>query len=127
MLDEERRTDATNTGGMDRAGSDMARMLDENRGLATGTIVASALAAAVIVYMLRRQREEEERKPATRAGMALDRARDLIGDERIEASRDFMVERLLPEFKPVMLAILKDLREVTDDWFKQAEKAIKKM
>jgi hypothetical protein len=38
-----------------------------------------------------------------------------------------MVERLLPEFKPVMLAILKDLREVTDDWFKQAANANKKM
>lgn len=131
MLEEERRaegtrrTEETRTDGARSA--EMMRMLEENRGMATGTIIASALAAAVIAYMLRRAREEEQQKPVARAGRAFERARELVGDNRLEAGREFMMERVLPEFKPVMLAILKDFEQVTDQWFRQAEKAVKRM
>lgn len=115
MLDEERR-------------GDVSRMLEENRGVATGSIIATALAAALVAYMIRRARQEEEqRTPMGGAGRAWDRARDLVGDDRIEAGREFLTDKVLPEFKPVLLAVLKDLKDVSDDWFRQAEKSIKRM
>ncbi|MBI4493144.1 MAG: hypothetical protein HY690_10180 [Chloroflexi bacterium] len=107
--------------------SDIARLLEENRSFATGTIIASALAAAVIAYMLRRARQEEERMPAAMATGAWGRARDLVGEERLEAGRDFVMERLLPEFKPTLLAILRDFQDLTEQWFRQTEKAIKRL
>lgn len=118
MLEEERMS-----GG---ARSDVARLLEENPALATGTILASALAAAAIVYLLRRSRKEA-RAPTTAAERAWDRARELVGDERLEAGREFVVERLLPELKPVLLAMLRDFEEVADRWFRQAEQGIKRL
>ncbi len=114
MLEEER-------------GADLLRMLEENRGLATGTIVASALAAAVIAFMLRRARQEEEVQMPAGAGGAWERARALVGEDRLEAGREFLTERVIPEFKPTLLAILKDFEDLTDQWFRQAEKSIKRM
>jgi hypothetical protein len=38
-----------------------------------------------------------------------------------------MIEKLLPEFKPALLAILKDLEQVVDEYFRRAEKSIKRL
>ena len=98
------------------------------RNMAAGAILASAVAAGVIAYLLRRaRREEEERTPAGLAGRAYERTRDVVGDDRIEAGRDFLVKKIVPEFKPALLAILEELEEVIDDAFRRMEKAIKKM
>src|SRR5439155_21263814 len=78
-----------------------------NRNMAAGAILASAVAAGVIAYVLRRARqEEEERTPSGLAGKAFERTRDMVGDERVEAGRDFLVKKVMPEFKPALLAIL---------------------
>jgi hypothetical protein len=98
-----------------------------NRNMAAGAILASAVAAGVIAYLLRRARQEEERTPAGLAGKAMDRTRDVVGDDRIEAGRDFLMNKIVPEFKPALLAILEELQDVVDDAFKRAEKAIKSM
>jgi hypothetical protein len=99
-----------------------------NRNMAAGAILASAVAAGVIAYLLRRARqEEEERTPAGLAGRAYERTREAVGDDRIEAGRDFLVKKLIPEFKPALLAILEELEDVVDDAFRRAEKAIKKL
>ena len=99
-----------------------------NRNMAAGAILASAVAAGVIAYLLRRARQEEvERTPSGLAGKALERTRDAVGDDRIEAGRDFLVKKIVPEFKPALLAILEELEEIVDDAFKRMEKAIKNM
>jgi hypothetical protein len=98
-----------------------------NRNMAAGAILASAVAAGVIAYLLRRARQEEEQTPAGLAGKAMDRTRDVVGDDRIEAGRDFLVNKVIPEFKPALLAILEEVQDVVDDAFKRAEKAIKNM
>lgn len=98
-----------------------------NRNMAAGAILASAVAAGVIAYLLRRARREEERTPASLAGRAVDRTRDVVGDDRIEAGRDFLMNKIVPEFKPALLAILEELQDVVDDAFKRMEKAVKSM
>ena len=98
-----------------------------NRNMAAGAILASAVAAGVIAYLLRRARQEEERTPSGIAGKAMDRTRDVVGDDRIEAGRDFLMNKVVPEFKPALLAILEEVQDVVDDAFKRAEKAIKGM
>ena len=98
------------------------------RNMAAGAIPASAVPAGVIAYLLRRARQEEEdRSPSGLAGRALGRTRDAVGDDRIEAGRDFLVKKIVPEFKPALLAILDELEEVIEDAFRRAEKAIKKL
>jgi len=97
-----------------------------NRNMAAGAILASAVAAGVIAFLLRRARQEEEdRTPAGLAGRAFERTRDAVGDDRIDAGRDFVMKKVIPEFKPALLSILEELEDVVDHAFRRAEKAIK--
>ena len=99
-----------------------------NKNLAAGAILASAVAAGVIAYMLRRaRREEEARTPVGLAGRAMDRTRDVVGDDRIEAGREFLIKKIVPEFKPALLAILEEVEDAVDQAFRRAEKTIKNM
>ena len=96
-----------------------------SRNMAAGAILASAVAAGVIAYLLRRARQEEERTPSGLAERALERTRGVVGDDRVEASRDFLMKKVVPEFKPALLAILEELEDVVDDAFRRMERAIK--
>ena len=98
-----------------------------NKNMAAGAILASAVAAGVVAYLLRRARQEEERTPAGLAGKAYERTRDVVGDDRVEAGRDFLVKKVMPEFKPALLAILDELEDVVDTAFRRAEKTIKNL
>lgn len=95
-----------------------------NKNIAAGAIFASAVAAGVVAYLLRRARQEEERTPTGIASKAFDRTRDMVD---VDAGRDFLVKKVIPEFKPALLAILDELEDVIDDAFRRAEKAIKNL
>jgi hypothetical protein len=113
---------------VDDASTGQGGFWEENRNLATGVILASAVAAGVIAFMLRRAREEETMEvPAGVAGRAWERARDVAGEDRVDAAREFFMDRVMPELKPALLAILDDLEEAVDDYFRRTEKAIKRM
>src|SRR5439155_24349252 len=88
-----------------------------NRNMAAGAILASAVEAGVIAYVLRRSRQEEERTPSGLAGKAFERTRDMVGDERVEAGRDFLVKKVMPEFKPALLAILEEVEDAVESAF----------
>ena len=92
-----------------------------NRNVAAGTILASALVAGLIAYFIRRRRREDEYS----LGGLSDRAISAVGDDRVSAGREFLTERILPEFKPALLAILVELEEVVDQAFRRAERAVK--
>jgi hypothetical protein len=93
----------------------------------TGAIVASTVAAGVIAYCIRHARHEKRRRPTDLAGKVYERARDVVGDDPIEAGREFLAKQIIPEFKPALLAIIHELDEVVDDAFKRAEQEIKKL
>ena len=99
-----------------------------NRGRTMGAIVASAVAAGAIAYFIRRSRREEATQPVAVSGRSWGRARDLaFNEERAQATREFLVDKVLPELKPALLGILEEVENLVDDGFRRAEKAIKSL
>lgn len=99
-----------------------ARPWEDRSGRAAGTILATAVAAGVIAYLLRRSREEEE--PASRMAKF---AREWAGSDGVEAGRDFLLDKVLPELKPALLSALSEIEDVVDQAFRRIEKNIKKL
>src|SRR5207237_7105696 len=85
-----------------------ARPWEDRSGRAAGTILATATAAGVIAYLLRRSREEEE-EPANRMAQF---ARSFAGSDNVEAGRDFLVDKILPELKPALLSALSEIEDI---------------
>ena len=95
------------------------------RNRATGTVVAGAIAVGTIAYLIRRA--GQRRRSTDLAGKVSELARDVVGDDPLEAGHEFLLKQVVPELKPVLLAILDDVENVVVDGFKRAENAIKKM
>jgi hypothetical protein len=100
-----------------------ARPWEDRSGRAAGTILATAVAAGVIAYLLRRSREEEE-EPTSRVARL---ARDWAGSDSVEAGRDFVMEKILPELRPALLSALSEIEDIVDQAFRRIEKNIKKL
>lgn len=106
-----------------RSGSYASQRPWEDRGgRAVGTILATAVAAGVIAYVLRRSREEEE--PTGRVAKL---ARDWAGSDSVEAGRDFVMDKIVPELKPALLSALSEIEDIVDQAFRRIEKNIKKL
>jgi hypothetical protein len=112
MVDEGRTGETYNSGPWEDRG-----------GVAAGTILATALAAGVIAYLIRRAREEEQQQQPVNRVTRL--ARDLTSSDTMGVGRDFLTDKILPEFKPALLAILAEIEDVLEQAFRRAEKAIK--
>ncbi|HLH22635.1 MAG TPA: hypothetical protein VK066_08935 [Chloroflexota bacterium] len=96
--------------------------------MAVAAIVGAALVAGAAAFMLRRRQAPPPPEPETISGRAWGRARDLaFNEERTEAAREFLVDRVLPELKPALLGILEEVEDMVDDGFRRAEKAIKSL
>jgi hypothetical protein len=103
---------------------------DGGRSYAAAAIVASAVVAGVVAYLVRRSRQESapSAPEIVISPRGWERARDLaLSDERTQATRDFLIEKVLPELKPALLGILEEVEELVDDGFRRAEKAIKSL
>ena len=98
------------------------RPWEDRSGRAVGTILATAVAAGVIAFLLRRSREEEE--PTSKVARL---ARDLAGSDNMEAGRDFLMAKVLPELKPALLSALSEIEDIVDQTFRRIEKNIKKL
>jgi hypothetical protein len=101
------------------------RPWEDRGGRAVGTILATAVAAGVIAYVLRRSREEEVvEEPSNRM---IQLARDWASSDSVEAGRDFVMDKVLPELKPALLSALSEIEDVVDQAFRRIEKNIKKL
>jgi hypothetical protein len=98
------------------------RPWEDRSGRAVGTILATAVAAGVIAYILRRSREEEE--PSSRMARL---AKDWAGSDSVEAGRDFLMDKIVPELKPALLSGLSEIEDIVDQAFRRIEKNIKKL
>ena len=98
------------------------RPWEDRSGRAAGTILATAIAAGIIAFLLRRSREEEE--PASRVSKL---AREWAGSDSVEAGRDFVMDKIVPELKPALLSALSEIEDVVDQAFRRIEKNIKKL
>jgi len=54
-------------------------------------------------------------------------ARDFTGSDNLEAGRDFLMDKVLPELKPALLSALSEIEDVVDQAFRRIEKNIKKL
>jgi hypothetical protein len=99
-----------------------ARPWEDRSGRAVGTILATAVAAGVIAFLLRRSREEEE--PTGRMAKL---AREFAGSDNLEAGRDFVMDKIVPELKPALLSALSEIEDIVDQAFRRIEKNIKKL
>jgi len=99
------------------------------QGLALGALVTSALVAGAVAYLIRRRRQGEEKPLETVSSRAAEAAALLagMGDDRVAAGREFLAEKVLPEFKPALLAILQEVQGVVDQAFRRAERAIEQL
>ena len=98
------------------------RPWEDRSGRAVGTILATAVAAGVIAYILRRSREEEE--PTSRMAKL---AKDWAGSDGMEAGREFLMDKIVPELKPALLSALSEIEDIVDQAFRRIEKNIKKL
>jgi hypothetical protein len=98
------------------------RPWEDRSGRAVGTILATAVAAGVIAYILRRTREEEE--PTSRVARL---AKDWAGSDGMEAGREFLMDKIVPELKPALLSALSEIEDIIDQAFRRIEKNIKKL
>jgi hypothetical protein len=101
-----------------------ARPWEDRSSRAAGTILATAVAAGVIAYLLRRAREEEEETPTNRMAQL---ARTWAGSDNVEAGRDFLMDKILPELKPALLSALSEIEDIVDQAFRRIERNIKKL
>ncbi len=94
-----------------------------NRGAQVGTVAAVALAAGVVAYLIRRSRKQEPvyAVPATRASEA---AVSLFGDDSLSVGRELFNEKVMPELKPVLRTLLRELESVVVTGFRRAERSI---
>jgi hypothetical protein len=106
-----------------RSGYVSQRPWEDRSGRAVGTIVATAVAAGVIAFLLRRSREEED-QPASRMARL---ARDWAGSDNIEAGREFLMDKIVPEMKPALLSALSEIEDIVDQAFRRIERNIKKL
>ncbi len=86
--------------------------------------MATAVAAGVVAYLLRRSHEEEEEEPTSRVAKL---ARDWAGSDSVEAGRDFVMDKIIPELKPALLSALSEIEDIFDQAFRRIEKNIKKL
>jgi len=100
-----------------------ARPWEDKSGRAAGTILATAIAAGVIAFLVRRSREE----PSPPASGVARFAREFAGSDNMEAGRDFLMDKVLPELKPALLSALSEIEDVVDQAFRRIEKNIKRL
>ena len=100
-----------------------SRPWEDRGGRAVGTVLAAAVAAGVIAYILRRSRAEEE-EPTNRMTRL---ARDWASSDSVEAGRDFVMDKIVPELKPALLSGLSELEDIVDQAFRRLERNIKKL
>jgi hypothetical protein len=72
-------------------------------------------------------RAGKRRRSTDLASKVSELARDVVGDDPLEAGQEFLLKQVVPELKPALLAILDDIEKVVMDGFQRAEKSIKKM
>ena len=92
-----------------------------------GVLLATGLAAGMLAYTMSRRAAREERAPASAQQAVIETAKELSKTEVARAGREYISERVVPELKPVLLDLLKDLEAYIDRYFQKAEKAIKAM
>jgi hypothetical protein len=89
-----------------------------------GMFVGLAVGAGLLLLILRKVFAPKP-KPAEQAANRLaGHAAALLGDEPLTAGRDLLSQTILPEMKPMLRALLREIEASVAQGFKRAERAI---
>ena len=98
-------------------------MMEGTKHPGMGVLLASGLAAGVFAYVMARRNSRQESMQAS----AMERVRGLSDLEATRVGREYLTSKVIPEMKPVLLDLLKDVEDYVNHYFKRAEKAVKAM
>jgi hypothetical protein len=94
------------------------------RGTQIGMIVGLAAGAGLLLFVLRRLFAPKPTPVEAVSDRLSDGALSLFGDEPLSAGRELLTAKVLPEMKPVLRALLRELEASVSQGFKRAERAI---
>ena len=85
--------------------------------------MAGGLSAGVFACVMARRTSRQESMQAS----AMERVRGLSELEATRVGKEYLTSKVIPEMKPVLLDLLKDVEDHVNHYFKRAEKAVKAM
>jgi hypothetical protein len=99
-----------------------------SRGTTIGMFVGLAVGAGLLLFVLRRLFAPKPTPVEEITDTLSERAAALFGDEPMAAGRDLLAQTIsqtiLPEMKPVLRALLKEIEGSVGQGFRRAERAI---
>ena len=94
--------------------------------LTIGAIIASAAIAAAVAFFLRRALRADDGEESYRGAASEPDFEDTDLRERaVAATGDFLRSHVAPEVKPMLLTVLKDVKDYVEKGFQRAEQSIK--
>jgi len=94
------------------------------RGTQIGMFIGLAVGAGLLLFVLRKMFAPKPTPVEELSDRLAERAVSLFGDEPVAAGREFLSEKILPEMKPVLRALLREIEASVAQGFKRAEQAI---
>lgn len=86
--------------------------------LTLAAIIASAAVAALVAFFLRRALRAQDEE-------AVEISQTALRERATAATGEFVRSYLAPEMKPLLMTVLRDVREYIDRGFQRAEQTIK--
>ena len=94
------------------------------RGTQIGMFVGLAVGVGILAFILRRVFAPKPSPVEETRDQLMQRASSLWGDEPLAAGRDLLTSKVLPELKPALHALLKEIEASVAQGFKRADRAI---
>ena len=94
------------------------------RGTQIGMFVGLAIGAGLLLFVLRRMFSSKPTPAEEVSDRLAEGALSLFGDEPLAAGRELLSSKVLPEMKPVLRALLREIEASVAQGFKRAERAI---
>ena len=94
------------------------------RGTQIGMFVGVAVGAGLLLFVLRRLFAPKPTPVEEISDRLSDGALSLFGDEPFAAGRELLSSKILPEMKPVLRALLREVEASVAQGFRRAERAV---
>jgi hypothetical protein len=94
------------------------------RGTQIGMFIGLAIGAGLLLFVLRRIFSKKPTPAEEISDRFAEGALSLFGDEPLAAGRDLLTAKVLPEMKPVLRALLREVESSVGQGFRRAEAAI---
>ncbi|MFN8632845.1 MAG: hypothetical protein U0893_03250 [Chloroflexota bacterium] len=94
------------------------------RGTQIGMFVGLAIGAGLLFFVLKRLFGHKPTPAEEISDRLSEGALSLFGDEPLSAGRELLTGTVLPEMKPVLRALLKEIESSVVQGFRRAERAI---